>query len=221
MKITYGTIEDGRDHIREHITHNQTQGLYRVLDIGGEAGGGWQQDLVTLTVDIAAPENSSNLPMDICRESEWQKLFDIVERDGKFDYCICTHTLEDIYNPVTALELIPQVAKQGVISMPSLLTELSRHDSSAWTGYPHHRWVFDQQDGGIFLAPKLAFVENLVGTQLTFDRSKTEIRYEWKDTINYQMFMNNYLSPPWSNLVNEYSNFINRALVNINQIPSS
>ena len=220
MKISYGTIEAGREHIRQYIKYNQTQRPYRVLDIGGEAGGGWQQDLVTLTVDIVAPHNEHNLPMDICREPEWSKLFDIVDRDGKFDYCICTHTLEDIYNPITALELLPKVAHRGIISMPSLLTELSRHDSSNWTGYPHHRWIFDQQDGKLLLAPKLAFVENLVGTELTFDRAKTEIRYEWENTIEYQMFMNNYLCPPWDNLVNEYVNFINQALTNINQLPS-
>ena len=216
MQISYGTIDSSREIIRNTVLEGRKSGTFRVLDIGGEAGGGWQADIVTLTVDIAAPTDEHNLSMDICREPEWQKLLDIVERDGKFDYCICTNVLEDIYNPVTALELMPKVAKRGMITNPSLLTELSRHDSPTWTGYPHHRWVFDQRDGQVFLAPKLAFVENLVGTQLAFNRAATEIRYEWSDTINYAMFLNNYLSPPWDNVVQEYVNFINEGLNNIN-----
>lgn len=215
MKITYGTIESSRELIRNTVLEGRQSGTFRVLDIGGEAGGGWQADIVTLTVDIASPTDEHNLSMDICREVEWLKLIDIAEREGKFDYCICTNVLEDIYNPVTALELMPKVARRGMITTPSLLTELSRHDSPNWTGYPHHRWVFDQKDGGILLAPKLPFLEYLVGTQLTFDRAVTEIRYEWEDTIDYAIFLNNYLSPPWDNVAQEYGNFINESLNNI------
>lgn len=216
MKITYGEIESGREQVRNFILAQKAQRQFRVLDIGGQAGGGWQEDIVDMTVDIAVARGPKNMPMDICREPAWQPLLDLVAEQGKFDYIICTHTLEDIYNPVTALELMPQVGLAGMITNPSILTEMSCHDNPNWTGYPHHRWVFDQIDGGIHLAPKLAFTESVFGGKgLTFNRAVTEIRYEWADTIKYKMFKDNYLSPPWHTLVEDYQLFIQNGLSNL------
>ena len=217
MQISYGEIESGRAVVRNFIlAQKRTRPSFRVLDIGGQAGGGWQEDIVDMTVDIAVAAGPKNMPMDICREPAWTPLLELVEARGKFDYIICTQTLEDIYNPITALELMPRIGLAGIITNPSVLTEMSRHDNPNWTGYPHHRWVFDQIDGGIYLAPKLAFTESVFGgAGLTFDRAVTEIKYEWVGEIKYKMFMDNYLCPPWDNLVSNYKDFLQQGIDNL------
>ena len=100
--------------------------------------------------------------MDICKQDAWLSLLELVEREGKFDYAICTHTLEDVYSPVVALEMMPRIAKAGIISMPSLWAELNHVESTQWLGFMHHRWIFDfDKEGNMLLLPKLGFLSSL------------------------------------------------------------
>ena len=178
---------------------------YRVVDIGGVAGGSWTKDVADLTVDI----NSPTLPIDICKREEWDVLLDDVQKNGRYDYAICTHTLEDIYNPFTTLDLLPLVAKAGIITMPSIRSELSRVESASWLGYIHHRWIFSQRDGMMLVIPKLSMLERLVGNSVQFDKEQEEVIYEWTGTVPYKIFMNNYLGPDAMTVINEFKSVIN------------
>lgn len=178
---------------------------YRVVDIGGVAGGSWTKDVADLTVDI----NSPTLPIDICKREEWDVLLDDVQKNGLYDYAICTHTLEDIYNPFTTLDLLPLVAKAGIITMPSIRSELSRVESASWLGYIHHRWIFSQRDGMMLVIPKLSMLERLVGNSVQFDKEQEEVIYEWTGAIPYKIFMNNYLGPDAMTVINEFKSVIN------------
>ena len=178
---------------------------YRVVDIGGVAGGSWTKDVADLTVDI----NSPTLPIDICKREEWDVLLDDVQKNGLYDYAICTHTLEDIYNPFTTLDLLPTVAKAGIITMPSIRSELSRVESASWLGYIHHRWIFSQRDGMMLVIPKLSMLERLVGNSVQFDKEQEEVIYEWTGTVPYKIFMNNYLGPDAMTVINEFKSVIN------------
>jgi hypothetical protein len=211
MQISYGPIELGRHQIRQEIikAKTATTAECRVIDLGAVAGQGWASDLTDLVIDINAnPLDSRALALDICDPETWDQLFDLVEKQGLFDYAICTHTLEDLYDPIMALRYLPKIAKAGAISMPSLQTELCREDDPRFLGYIHHRWLFDQEDGQMLLAPKLTCLESIMNPPTKYNPQHQEILYRWQGSIPYKMFMNNYLGPDTNTVMNTFRQFI-------------
>jgi hypothetical protein len=211
LTVKYSRTINTRDRILHHIKalKSRTPG-YRVIDVGGTMGGGWSAPIVDLVVDLNASESPTSISLDLCDRRSWGTILRYVELHGMFNYAICTHTLEDLYNPFTALDLLPQIAKGGVISMPSLRTELSRVESASWLGYIHHRWVFVEHNGEMLVIPKLSMLEKLVGDAIQFKPEVEEIVYEWSDSIPYKTFMNNYLGPDARTVVHKFSEIINR-----------
>ena len=159
-----------------------------------------------MLVDINVESTANSISIDICKESDWRKLHDLVEQQGKFDYCICTHTLEDIYNPIVALDNMPKIAKSGIITMPCARTELSHIENSSWLGFIHHRWIYDIDGNTMLVIPKLNFLDSIVTSP--FEPNLTEIRYEWSETIPYKIFMNNYLGPNVNTVISKYQELI-------------
>lgn len=209
MNISYGKQEDFRLQLLATLEQTKSENTaFRVIDVGGVAGGGWSSSVADMVVDINAEDTDTSLSIDICREQEWNKLLSIVATQGQYDYAICAHTLEDVYNPFTALDMLPRIAKAGVITMPCFKVELSRIENSDWLGYIHHRWIYDQEDGEMLVIPKVSFLESLVKDTVTPDPNQYEIRYEWSETIPYQIFMNNYLGPHIYAVIDEYTKLI-------------
>jgi SAM-dependent methyltransferase len=60
--------------------------------------------------------------------------------DKMFDFVICSHTLEDVRDPVRVCEEIVRVGKAGYIETPSCLVELTRNHEGM-VGATHHRWL--------------------------------------------------------------------------------
>jgi len=75
-------------------------------------------------------------------------------RDGEIDFAICSHTLEDIRDPLWVCAELNRVAKSGYIEVPSRLEEQSRHVNGPWVGWSHHRWLIDVEDPGIVFVAK-------------------------------------------------------------------
>lgn len=111
---------------------------------------GWTSEIAAVIVDINVNDTQSTLQADICQEKDCAKLIIFVEQHELFDYCICTHTLEDLYNPFLALNYMSRIAKAGVITMPTMTDELSPVQSLNWSGYIHHRWIFEFLDEEIY-----------------------------------------------------------------------
>lgn len=206
MQISHGSIEQGRKYISDQILPRKRINTdYKVIDIGGTVNG-WSRSFADLIVDINAQDDDRSIRLDICNEADWHMLETIVELQGQFDYCICTHTLEDVYNPFLALKYMPKIARRGIITMPSINTELSRCENSQWLGFIHHRWLFGHDNNTMIVAPKLNFLESIA--EFAVPQIWTEVRYEWKSEIPYRIFMNNYLGPSSNHVVNEYQKFI-------------
>jgi hypothetical protein len=208
LTVSYGTIAQNRSQILSHVVDAKSiNNQFRVIDIGGTAGGGWTNNIADMVIDINAQSTDKSMSIDICDESAWDVLLAHVQEHGMYDYAICTHTLEDIYNPVTALKYLPKIARRGVITMPSINTELSRVEHLNWIGYIHHRWIFDSQDGKMLLIPKLSVLESLF-RNIRFKKSLEEVRFDWSDEIPYAMFMDNYLGPNASTVIDTYKRLI-------------
>lgn len=212
MNITYGTIEAGRALVIDHITAQREKNpQFKVIDIGGVAGGGWSNPYVDLIVDINAQDGPRAMSIDITRPEAWTKLLDHVAQHGLFDYAICNHTLEDVHNPFTTLELLPKIAQGGILSMPSANTELTRLDGD-FLGYIHHRWIFDQDQGSIFVMPKLGYLESDLSVRRQLNPEIIEIRYQWQGSLPFKIFMDNYLGPTTSHVRDQLNTCLGRSL---------
>jgi len=64
--------------------------------------------------------------------------------DKSVDFLICSHTLEDIRNPIWLCQEINRVAKRGYIEVPSRRMESIRNlEHRGYPGYYHHRWLVE------------------------------------------------------------------------------
>jgi hypothetical protein len=217
MMITYGTILEGRSAVITHIESARAQNpAYRVIDLGGVAGGGWSNAYSDMIVDInAGTDDPRALRIDLCRPDTWAPLWENIAQHGPYDFAICNHTLEDLYNPYPVLDNLHKIAHQGIVTIPSINTELScLPESPAWKGYLHHRWLFDQtQDGHMLVIPKLGIIERCDDWPAAYNEAWQEIRYEWTERIAYVEFGANYIANTdhyKGNLNSVWSEFLRR-----------
>jgi methyltransferase family protein len=63
--------------------------------------------------------------------------------DNELDFVICSHTLEDVRDPVWVCSEMERIAKAGYIEVPSRLEEQSYGFQGPWAGWSHHRWLID------------------------------------------------------------------------------
>lgn len=80
----------------------------------------------------------------------------------EIDFVICSHTLEDVRDPLWVCSEMVRVAKRGYIEVPSRAAESCRGVVPGQVGWPHHRWLIDI-DGQqvIFLKQIIHGVENI------------------------------------------------------------
>src|SRR5688572_5342175 len=77
---------------------------------------------------------------------------DICERtpfpfvDKEIDFAICSHTLEDVRDPLWVCSEMIRVAKRGYIEVPSRVAESCRGVESGQVGWSHHRWLIEIRD---------------------------------------------------------------------------
>ncbi len=65
-------------------------------------------------------------------------------RDQQFDFVTCSHTLEDLRDPIWVCSEIQRIGKRGYIEIPSRLAETSRGwEHPRLAGLSHHRWLID------------------------------------------------------------------------------
>jgi len=70
--------------------------------------------------------------------------------DGEIDFAICSHTLEDVRDPVWVCSELQRVAKAGYIEVPSRLEEQSWGvGGGEFVGWTHHHWLIDVGEASI------------------------------------------------------------------------
>jgi hypothetical protein len=74
--------------------------------------------------------------------------------DGQFDFAVCSHTLEDVRDPVFVCRELQRVARAGYVEVPSRIEEHMTGINGPWAGWAHHRWVCDVDP----FAPSIDFV---------------------------------------------------------------
>ena len=158
----------------------KTKKFNTVIDFGGSVDL-WAKDYVTHLVDIACPDNfpeKNFLKCDLDYDEDWGALESLCEQNGKFDFAICSHVLEDLNAPYVFCKKISKIAKAGYIAMPFKGSEFSFFERcypssnplKGYMGYHHHRWI-DQW---------CKFPSELTGYPPHW-----EINFLWEDDFSY------------------------------------
>jgi len=67
--------------------------------------------------------------------------------DKSVDFVTCSHTLEDIRDPIWVCQEMQRIARAGYIETPSRLEEQTYGVQGSWVGWGHHRWLVEVRDG--------------------------------------------------------------------------
>jgi hypothetical protein len=63
--------------------------------------------------------------------------------DKEIDFVICSHTLEDVRDPLWVCSEMVRIARAGYLEVPSRAAESSRGVEPGQVGWSHHRWLID------------------------------------------------------------------------------
>jgi len=138
MKIIYSSNRgSSRQFVLDHLRRIKAANSgWKVIDIGG-AYCPWSAEVADAFVDMFPIKGRDVLIGDINEEPIWDEI-----RRRRFDFCICSHTLEDVRNPIFVLAQIKKLFRDGYIAMPNKHVEFSHVESKHWIGYAHHRWIY-------------------------------------------------------------------------------
>ena len=83
--------------------------------------------------------------------------------DDSVDFVVCSHTLEDVRDPVWVCEEMARIGRAGYIEVPSRLEEQSLGVEGPFAGWAHHRWLIDVAGTGIEFVLKPHNLHSLPG----------------------------------------------------------
>ena len=180
---------------------------FSVIDVGGSAGG-WTHEVVDVILDINPTGATRYFKANLNRYSDWDEVRNYVAENGKFSFAICSHTLEDIANPMLVMEMLPEIAEEGYVAVPSKYREFSQIERGGHRGYVHHRWIFDirPDEPGLFVGyPKLGFLEYETDLHRLGSVSEdiAELNFRWRQRLPYRIVNDDYLGPSFQ-AVREY-----------------
>lgn len=128
-----------------------------VLDVGGWASpldrADWVLDLMpyeTRGLYGQGPDPHSErftpetwVVRDMCAREPWPFA------DDQFDFAVCSHTLEDVRDPVWVCAELRRVARAGYIEVPARAQEQTFGVHGPWVGWSHHHWLVDIREESI------------------------------------------------------------------------
>ena len=198
------------------LEYLEAKGYYRCLDIGG-VHRPWASRFVTTYVDMVKFEDwkkrypdmydpypevwKSRLIHGDCEsDTVWSKLNQDVDDNGKFDFVICAQMLEHLSNPERFLELLPSVADEGFIAVPSKVVELGRGREFTdeglsrcgmighYRGMFPHKWIFTIKERVLWGFPKISAIEMMdFGYEDKFKHYEPihygQLGFMWKNNI--------------------------------------
>ena len=105
----------------------ETRGFYRTF--GGLPSQGGEREWFT---------RDTWVQRDICERTPWPFA------DKQFDFVICSHTLEDLRDPIWVCWELLRVGRRGYIEVPSRAFEsCSGVERPGQAGLSHHRWLIE------------------------------------------------------------------------------
>ena len=140
---------------RERILAGLDEGV-AVLDVGGWgrplARADWVIDLMPYETRGLYGEPDPHperftaatwVTRDICSHDPWPFA------DDQFDFVVCSHTLEDVRDPVWVCAEMNRVGKAGYVEVPARVEEQTFGMHGPWVGWSHHHWLTEVSEGAI------------------------------------------------------------------------
>jgi hypothetical protein len=120
----------------------ETRGFYR--NFGGKPYQGGEREWFSRETWVRR---------DICDRAPWPF------RDKQFDFAVCSHTLEDIRDPLWVCSELRRVATHGYIEIPSRAFESTMGiERPGMAGLSHHRWLINISGNEIVFLQKLHMI---------------------------------------------------------------
>jgi hypothetical protein len=165
-------LDSSRERIESMLAEDAV-----VLDVGGWASplarADWVIDVMPYETrglygesDPAAERFSGErwIERDVCDRDPWPFA------DGQFDFAVCSHTLEDVRDPVWVCSELARVARAGYVEVPSRLEEQAFGVHGPWVGWSHHHWLVDITDGRLEFVFKTAVLQGREDCRLTAEQ---------------------------------------------------
>ena len=181
-----GSVKNLIGDVKKIISDNN----YKTIDIGASLQF-WSYPECKFVADIVKIEQEGVKFFDfnIQDKNTWTELLNYVGEHGKFDYSICSHTLEDVITPTDLLELLPKISKKGYIAIPSKYNEFMFLWDNKYRGNAHHKQIIDVKDDMICIYPKYPFIEVFEETDKVLENNLgNELVVFWEDEIPYKFF---------------------------------
>jgi hypothetical protein len=120
----------------------ETRGFYRTF--GGPPSQGGEKEWFSAATWVRR---------DICGREPWPFA------DKQFDFVICSHTLEDLRDPLWVCSELLRVGRRGYIEVPSREWETCRGpERPNMAGLSHHRWLIEIDGHRITFLPKFHMI---------------------------------------------------------------
>jgi hypothetical protein len=155
---------------------------FKVIDIGGACCSrfwghtdyifDWRKPFCCLPATKNNPYTQFNISFlqgNILVDQDWEQVEQLVKDNGKFDFAICSHTIEDLSDPTRLLNKLPSIAKNGYIAVPSKESEIKKAyhlDRPNFMGCGHHFWIYVIYKGKLYGLPKMNWLETLTEVEL-------------------------------------------------------
>lgn len=206
----YGARHGSDQTIKSTIRDNN----YKTVDVGASIYN-WSWPEAKYVVDILPYPHKEHVSdihhfnLNLDNEIEHTPLLEYVNEYGKFDYSICSHTLEDLMFPIQTINLLSKISNKGVIIVPSKYNEFQYHRSDKWRGEAHHKQFFDMIDNKLCLFPKFLFTEkhdnsDILAAEKYFPLEDLVIF--WENQIPYTYFNEGRIDTSDNNLIANYYN---------------
>jgi hypothetical protein len=182
----YNDLGGRRDFVKEYIkTHNLTS-----IDVGAGMDY-WSypecknvSDSVDITID-----GVNFFKINLEDKSTWDELISFVDKNGKFDFSICSHTLEDLFNPIDIISLLERISNSGFIAIPSKYDEFQFLYENPYRGNAHHKQFFDFINDELTIFPKFPFIERDMRSDKILENMKgRELSFFWEGNIPVYIF---------------------------------
>jgi len=198
----YGDNGYFNEFVKGHILKNK----YTSIDIGASARY-WSYPECKVIADANPVEHKdiTYFKLNIEDASNWSIIYDYVKVNGKFDYSICSHTMEDVFNPIELANHLSNISKQGYVAIPSKFNEFNKLYGHKYRGNGHHKQFFDIINEKLIVFPKFNWIETDDRSDRILDNYKgSDLVFFWKDSIPIEIFGNGIPFMSDDSLINNY-----------------